>query len=627
MTHTIVFVENSSSFEKLDLKSINLNERKIFSFDITSHNILTSNNIEHEIADRLLSRNEGKEVFRQCLGLWSWYERIDYKKVFEINGINILKIFDSMELHEMLMANLLSYFTCKKIIEKENPEQIILSRSLYRIIKSLNILKNTKINTFDYTDSFELPFDRFRIALKLGPIPFCFTVSRKFYTKLKRRFEEFVGTLLNLWIDEESERIILFLEINPSTYSRLIELLNRNDIIPVFFNHRRSAIWNSSSIKTLMKNNGKLINERKLLKNSTIRQHVEKITKEIDKLKHDVMINELFYDGENDIWEIIREPLISTIRNRLEEFIEITILASESLKINPKALVLLYATGELERCMIESSNNKIPSILIEHGYTNYLDSNAIYDASSMYSLFNDRIATWGNIQKQYLVEKRSIPEKRIILSGSPRHDDFFNIKTRLPHEAEKKTITILLPVIDTMSALNTTDTFINFEKTIIRIINKIKLISNTKLVVKLHPAQDESNNWIRKMMTVIDPEITIVQTDSVLKILQETDAVIHLDITGIGPSTTLLEAFILEKPVLNISLHDEDLPYEFIKDNACISCSLESDIESNIEKILFDYETIDMLKHNANLHVKRYLVNHGRASESLAANIENLMNF
>ena len=39
MTHTIVFVENSSSFEKLDLKSINLNERKIFSFDITSQHL------------------------------------------------------------------------------------------------------------------------------------------------------------------------------------------------------------------------------------------------------------------------------------------------------------------------------------------------------------------------------------------------------------------------------------------------------------------------------------------------------------------------------------------------------------------------------------------------------------
>lgn len=626
MTHTIVFVENSSSFEKSGLSSANLDGKRVFSFDISSHKILIDNNIEHEIADRLLSRAERKEIFGQCLRLWNWYEKISYKRKFEIEGINVLKIFDGMELHEMLMANLLSYFTCKKIIENENPKQIILSKNLYGIIKSLKILKNIEIITFDYDTSFLLPFDRFKIILKRGPISLSFTINRKSYTKLKRLFEEFVGTLLGLWPDKSSKKkIILFLEINPATYERLIKSLDKNNMTPIFFNHRRSAIWNFASIKSLKKSNGKLINERKLLKNSANTHHLKRIRELLNELKHDTAMNELYYNDGDDIWEIIKNALISTIENRLEEFVETIIIASESLKLAPKALILLYATGELERSVIESSSNKIPSVLIEHGYTNYLDSNAIYDASSMYSLFNDKIATWGKIQKQYLIEKRSIAEDRIILCGSPRHDDFFDLKIDST-ERENKTITVLLPVIDTMSALNTTDTYISFEKTLVRIISKIRSIPNTKLMFKLHPAQDISNEWIRKIITTIDPKVIVTQNDSVSSVLQKSDAVIHLDVTGIGPSTTLLESLILQKPVLNIVLHDEDLSYEFIKDNACISCDLKSDVEGNIEKILFDNKIIDELRRNATLHVMRYLVNPGKASESLSMSIKNLIN-
>ena len=43
----------------------------------------------------------------------------------------------------------------------------------------------------------------------------------------------------------------------------------------------------------------------------------------------------------------------------------------------------------------------------------------------MYSSFKDKIALWGNTQKEYLIAQHAISEERILTIGSPRHDIFF----------------------------------------------------------------------------------------------------------------------------------------------------------------------------------------------------------
>ena len=66
--------------------------------------------------------------------------------------------------------------------------------------------------------------------------------------------------------------------------------------------------------------------------------------------------------------------------------------------------------------------------------------------------------------------------------------------------------------------------------------------------------------------------------------LDKCHLVIHIDSTGIGPSTVVLESFIMNKPVLNIVLKDVIHEFECIKDGALPTVKHDNDFE----KILVD---------------------------------------
>ena len=82
------------------LKSLIKNEEiKIFSLNYTVHSFLKENKILHDIGEELLNENEINAIFDKTVSLYNWYERIPSKNL-EFNGVNLLGMLDTAELHD-----------------------------------------------------------------------------------------------------------------------------------------------------------------------------------------------------------------------------------------------------------------------------------------------------------------------------------------------------------------------------------------------------------------------------------------------------------------------------------------------------------------------------------------------
>ena len=140
---------------------------------------------------------------------------------------------------------------------------------------------------------------------------------------------------------------------------------------------------------------------------------------------------------------------------------------------------------------------------------------------------------------------------------------------------------------------------------------------NVKLIVKLHPAQDPDVEYIKKLINQLNPDVMIYHTEPIQKILEYCDTVVNIH-TEVLPSTVLLEALIMEKPVMNISLVDENYNFQFIKDNAVMQVTDKSDLEKHFKTILYDEDLRKELIKNAQKHLQSYLSNQGKASKHFA---------
>ena len=202
------------------------------------------------------------------------------------------------------------------------------------------------------------------------------------------------------------------------------------------------------------------------------------------------------------------------------------------------------------------------------------------------------------------------------MTGRPRHDTFFN-KGIPEKNHSQKTILIVLPAIAEINFLSDTQTYIRLEKLLGKIFATVKNMHDVNLVVKLHPVQDSNNEYIKKLIQKLEPKIPIYQVGSIKKIIESSDVMINIHVE-LMPSTVLLEGLILKKPIINITMLDKFLEFQYIKDNAVLSISDQSDLIKPINDLLHDKELSKKLIHNGQTHVEKFLANSSNASKYLA---------
>jgi len=598
----------------------NIPATKIFSFNLTTHEFLDKKNIEYEVADTFLNESERIKLFEYVIKCHDWYYKEEINKKFEYRGINILNSSDSVEFFSYVLLEAIKFFTIKNIIEKEKPQKIFADITLLKSLK--HIVKKQKIDleVFGKNKNQELLWDKITVKQNLGKIPISFTISRKLFFKIKNLAEFIICSMFSLWINPKKNQkdSVLFLEFNPSEYKTLFSNLDEQRNI-ILVNRRRPAIWSMTSIKTLLKNNCKLIN----FNNFISKKEKDELPKIINDYKKKVEVsllespNKFLFSDEN-LWPIVKETIIETYKKRIPEYIFfITAMTNFFEKINVKCIMMLNQLGETEKTVLKIDKNNVPSILLEHAFANYTKETSKFSILSSYPILKDKIAVWGEIQKKYLTDFHNVSSDRIFVTGSPRHDKFFHQRAYNQNK-KNKTVLIAPHPITEITGQSNTKLYYRYEKAVKKICEILKEMNDVKVIVKLHPSQLQHNKLLVEIFKRIDSSIPIHLSTPTDELITSVDTVLTLSPEGMDPSTIILESLILEKPTMNIILDNHFFNFEISKSNAIISVIGTDNIREELQELIFNGEKRQVLIDNGKKFLNSYMNNQGNASENLA---------
>ena len=624
MAKTIILVNNYNDVDSIDTND--LTDTKIFSLNIETHKHLEKRNISHEIGETYLSENERIKLFDKAVDFHNWYEKNKDLKFFEFENINLLGLLDTVEFHTFLINELITFFTIHNIIENEQPNRIFSSQNLSEIIKLL-VTDNIEYNFYTNQFSQKLQWDEITVKQNIGPLPISFNISRNTFSKIKSIWERIICSFFNLWFNfkNSDQKTILFLEFYPPLYEKLLFNLQKNGYNIIFLNRRKPAVFDYKSIKLLRKVNGKIINPNNLI-NSDEKNQIQIVANEyLQKIEsifsNDEIFDNLFNFNNYNLWKLVKNKLLETYKIRLYDYV-LSLKFSKNLfkKINVSCILGLNEIGETEKSIIASKNNKIPTILLEHGFSNFSSESARFGILANYSNFNDKIAVWSDKQKSFLIDFFKLDPSRIIVSGSPRHDYLFE-NNEPTINTKNKTILIAPTPITQIQGFDTTDIHLQYELILRKILTTLKKL-NCNIVIKLHPSQNIHNKMIKNLVSQIDKKIPIHLISPINELIDLSDIVITITPESWAPSTIILESLIQNRPIININLDKHLQEFDFIKTESILSISNNSDVEKNISDLILDDELQDKLIQNGQKFVKTFLHNPGTASLTLAEKIK-----
>ena len=624
MTQKIIFLSSVSDLNVIPKDLLQKNDMKIFSFDLDVHTELIIKKIKHEIADNLLTLDERLTIFDKIKELESWHSKI-FTDDFDLEKINLLKMFDRNELLSYILPNLINFKIIKKILEKEKPIEIIATTHMSKIIQS--IIKKDQIQTtfFENKNKKDLLWDKVTAKYNLGKIPLTFSLSRKKYLKLKSILETFSSFYYNFWFkfNNTKKNTILFLEFNPSLFSKLFYEMKDYDGNVILINQRRSAISTKKSIEVIRKSSCKILKLDSVLnkhEKAQIPSLVDQYSTKIHNLwnNSEIFTNIFEIDGY-DVWDSIKDVMIKTYSERLFYYVSLILSAKKIINtLDIKCIVCLYESGETEKAFIETNNKKFPTILLEHGFIERTPKTKRFDMLSEYICFNDKILVWSESKKNWLIDEYDIDPSRIIVNGSPRHDDYF--LSRLKNKKNKEKILLLAPnPINDINGQSSTNLKIEFNKIIKKTLDIIKTFDNVKIIVKLHPSQLQHNEEIKLLIKNYNASIPIYLWTPLIDTINSVDAVLVLTPEIHATPTMLLESMILGKPTMNVYFNKIIPEFEHIQSNAVFTVTNNDNLENSLEKFLFDENFQSILQNNADNYVDQFMANPGTASEKFAS--------
>jgi len=253
-------------------------------------------------------------------------------------------------------------------------------------------------------------------------------------------------------------------------------------------------------------------------------------------------------------------------------------------------------------------------ILLQHGlYADSIDSVYQNEFSGVLPRHSNNFLVWGNIMMEY-AKNIGIPENKIKIIGSPSYDSIFD--DREEHVSKKHVL------IATTSTSNKIGDFLvknreSFENIILSICKTLKKLEK-EIIIKIHPFEEEE--YVTQLVKTFDSNIQVIKKGDIIPLIKSCEALIAIDM-----STTILEAQILNKPV--ISINTGKIPFNdestIFKSNSCDRVKIE-DFEETMDKILHDRDYDLSLVRRGTSFLDSYVSNHGRASSELLSFLEKL---
>ena len=619
MDKTIILIEDFYDKKKiLNLQKQHSNS-KIFSVNYKTHKFLEKSNIPHLIGDELLTDLDKKSIDHDGLELCkNWYFDNQIKNYLIFKNHNLIDFLE-LEFFQYFLGTLKSTTIFLSILKKETPKNVInLTPFNDFITRYCNSVGINTIN-FESKTTNELHFDKINIKFNLGFLPISINISRSNYKKIKNFFETIVYTTFNLKPNSNSHNLksILLLDFNPTIYENLFKELSKINKNVLLLNQRRPAIWNPKSFKIIKNSKCKII-DLEDFENSLTNIQIKNSKEFLNNLQKiwelDELFEKIFSNKGITFWYSIKSYFIHTCNNRFSESITRIMLLEKLFEKYSIVNILEWAeTGQEEKEVLSIAKNmKIKSIMLQHAMYSTADiwkNFGHFLARFTHPLISEHQAVWGESTKNFAISHGHSSEN-LLKVGSPRHDDFFNFKTK-----SSETGFILLATTGGSGIFtegSTTDVLIKFDNFVREVCKVIKKFPEKKLIVKPHPQSDFINN-ITNLIKDIDPKIKIVYDVDLPKLISICDVVISFN-----TSTILLESIIMNKPAIDLQIEDWSKEDEIVKMNAVYPIDDISKIKDGLTKVLYDENVKKELLKNSKIFLKHYLYNHGSASKVMA---------
>jgi len=608
----IIFVDNLTSINEVQTFS-NQSDVKIISFDYASHIKLTEKNIQHEISEIYLIQDT-KKLQKQCFEFSNWYDLDVIKKNISFLNINISKLYSDQLIH--VIIKIIKNFSEIKVIIKKFPTlkyfasgDLLLIGKLW--IKSINEIPNSQKVKF-YFDSIE-------IGTNMGQKNIKFSIPNSYYKKIKNISEKVLELTLQNKNNNLSEKSTLIVEFDTKKYKKFfLESKNHKKNI-LYYGRRRPGIWDLESFKIIKNSQCKIITSN-MMNNDIFEKNKKNISEIREKflqiLDSDTELNDFFSIENISIMSVISPTIKILIIDRLDEIVSEIILAKQMFDESIiDSVVVLSEIGMTEQIIIQLANQKkIPILHLQEGL--HVDTQEAYEHSKFQTIFLEsanKYIAWGKLSKDFQVKIGKIPEENIIEFGSPRFSEL-NLSNNENNE-EFILLATMPPQIEQINGIDVR----NLEKYLKDILKICEIVSiqKKKLVIKLHPTSDILN--ISKTIQEKFPNIVVIEKGDISPLIKKCSVVI---VTGF--STVIVQAQILQKPVISIPLIDYNWGKPSVyTENSCLLIELQQ-LSTNLKKIHDDQLFRNELIVNGNKFLNNCFVNKDKSSELIWNYIKNL---
>lgn len=583
--------------------------KKIISFDYESHVLLNEQKIPHTISDEFSSTEELHSIEKQVYDFVNWYEIPSIQNLIVEDGINLGELF-FLEFRAELVSFLKKFIELSKLVKLHPDSNYFVSETIWELISSLtkNVSKlNIKTQDISMYNSIDVP-------LKLGSKQLTMKLSTKNASRIQNFLNKTSQSLfLNKKINKKFPSVLIVNFSTLKTESFLLEIPKFN-LNVIKYDRTTPAIWNTNTLNIIKNSNCIVENESTLLDKSSsekIKQIEEYMMSKIDSILSSKDFENFFsLDGMN-FWNEIK-PLITRLCKKrfLQASKEIQLAKNLLKKYSFSKILLFHESGIVEQIILSlGKKQKISICVLQHGL--YFDSKEMIEENHFQRIIpkkSDYFLGWGNVFKNFL-ETNNVNSDKIKNIGSIFHDSLFKINS----ESKEATGNVLL-ASDPLAFNRPIDLSINqkeiYNKTIENICKTVSQ-NNKKLIIKTHPQKHQSEENIAKK---IDEKISVFHSGDVLPLIESSDLVIVTDVT-----TVILEAMIMQKPVISIQIKDHyGKPKVF---DYCNQIPLES-LDSWIKSFYNEPKIKNDLIEKGNEFLNKYLSNRENSSKKLLEFLE-----
>jgi len=583
-------------------------------FDYNSHKKLSDRNIHHKLIDDYMTDLDRREIFEHCNQYLKKIEEFnDLDLIF--HGINLVNLIDRNELREFLMGVIPKIKVVRQILQDNKYEKIFLPFTIYNIFAESKYKE--KVDLLNTTQDEFTSFEKIDIPIKIGILKSKITIGRKNYKTIKQMIEKYLGSFFGLRKNDKKK--IVLLEFDPEIYHILLEEINKCGFKPILINFRKSAIYNFSAIKYLVKSKSTIMIPKDWLEKNELDEFEKSKEKFFDQINKIIKNKKIFLNfdfKEINFSSFMQKKLNQLLIQRFDEYI-MQILIAESIqsRTDVQSILTLNFSGETEK-VFSNVEGKIPILHLQHAFANFVESNSHFDVLEDFHLIKDRIAVWGDIVKDYLIDVKKIESSKIIVTGSPKYDLYIN---KIKKKTDKKIILVTLrPIIIHMEGPRI-GLFDRYEETLQKIIQITNKNHDIEIIFKLHPQQNTSNEIIKNMINTTD-KIKFFQYEPIKELLQNCDLHVNIATDNFDASSVILEAMLFKKPTLNIELQQNRIEFEFIKDKAIKTINYNADVIREILELLDEKNSAEFVI-NSQKYLDRYMKNRDKASRVLVNTI------